>query len=134
MIWHHLKFHVFWIELDISLYAQKAVLICHQFKHLETIFVSFFSFKKKNISVMKFASEMEITFLLLSLYTSSGWRNYMLQQLSGLELSLSNTEFLGFHGNLSCRCLPCTGFCIFLPQKSFIKIGSSHQVLVENLS
>ena len=49
MIWHHLKFHVFWIELDMSLYAQKALLICHQFKHLETIFVSFFSFKKKRI-------------------------------------------------------------------------------------
>lgn len=65
------------IELDISADAQMAL-------NSSTVYTSwnhFFFLKIK--SVLKFHSEMEITFL-LSLYTSSGWRNYMLRQLSAL--------------------------------------------------
>lgn len=91
-------------------------------------FCFFFSLPKKtneNESVIKFASEMEITFLLLSLYAKLRLKELYaataLCLLCSLELSLSNTESLGFHGNLSYWCLPCTGFYICLPQKSFYK-------------
>lgn len=62
MIWHHLKFPVFWIELDISLYAQMALLICHQFICLETIFVSFFSLKKEQELSQSFQRNGNCTF------------------------------------------------------------------------
>lgn len=92
---------------------------------------------EKNESVIKFASEMEITFLLLSVHKLRLKELYAataLCLLCSLELSLSNTESLGFHGNLSCWCLPLHWFLYLLATKSFIKILYSHWVLIENLS
>lgn len=97
-------------------------------------FCFFFLFKKRTRAVTKFPEKWKLHFsLFCTLVQDEGITCCNSSLLAVLTELSSNTEFLGFHGNLSCWCLPCTRFYFFLLQKHFINIEYSYQELMENI-